>query len=75
MAYEESDPVCCGYDCCGYAICPGGINVANDAATKSGIGVESNTAPKSRLLEFGVGYRTIPAPGSLSEAFHGANAT
>jgi hypothetical protein len=75
MAYDESDAICCVYKCCGYPICSAGISVANDAATKSGIGEESKTAPNSRLLEFGVGYMTIPAPGSLSQSFHGANAT
>ena len=75
MAYEESDTECLVYDCCGYDVCPEGIRVANDVATKSGMGEVSTTAPKSRLLEFWVGYKTIPAPGSLSVVFHGANAT
>lgn len=53
----------------------GANDAVGEATIKSGKGDVKNIAPKSRLLELWVGYRTMPAPGSLSEAFHGATAT
>lgn len=50
-------------------------DIVGDIVTKSGNGDVRKIAPKSRLVDIWVGNSTIPAPGSLSEAFHGATAT
>lgn len=46
-----------------------------DMLIKSGNDDDKNTAPKSKLFECWVGNSTMPAPGSLSDGFHGAMAT
>jgi hypothetical protein len=46
-----------------------------DPTMKSGKGDVRRIAPNSKLFEFGHGYKTTPAPGSLSDEAHGATAT
>ena len=53
----------------------GANELVGEMLMKSGNDDDKNTAPNIRLFECWVGNNTMPAPGSLSDGFHGARAT